>query len=81
MPSSLIHQDFHVSFVILSAALAVTGGEAMYADPARLVRHLPAGFGAERFLVDPAIDPARLPAADADQAAGFRCCSPASSRF
>lgn len=29
----LIHQDFHVSFAILGAAfLAVTGGEAMYAD-------------------------------------------------
>ncbi len=29
----LIHQDFHISFAILGAAfLAVTGGEAMYAD-------------------------------------------------
>jgi KUP system potassium uptake protein len=29
----LVHQDFHVSFAILGAAfLAVTGGEAMYAD-------------------------------------------------
>src|SRR3954462_11048643 len=29
----LIHQDFHVSFAVLGAAfLAVTGGEAMYAD-------------------------------------------------
>ena len=34
MPSNfLIHQDFHISFAILGAAfLAVTGGEAMYAD-------------------------------------------------
>jgi KUP system potassium uptake protein len=29
----LIHQDFHISFAVLGAAfLAVTGGEAMYAD-------------------------------------------------
>ena len=29
----LIHQDFHITFAILGAAfLAVTGGEAMYAD-------------------------------------------------
>src|SRR5204863_387179 len=29
----LIHQDFHISFAIIGAAfLAVTGGEAMYAD-------------------------------------------------
>ncbi len=55
----LIHQDFHISFAILGAAfLAVTGGEAMYADmghfgrlPIRLglVRDVPAGAGAELF--------------------------------
>ncbi len=35
----LIHQDFHISFAILGAAfLAVTGGEAMYADMAHFGR-------------------------------------------
>ena len=120
----LIHQDFHISFAILGAAfLAVTGGEAMYADmghfgrnpirlawfavalPALVLNYfgqaglsdhrsdrdrqpvLPAraGLGAisagrvrgarhrdrlagdhlGRVLADPAIDPARLPAAHA----------------
>ena len=122
----LIHQDFRISFAILGAAfLAVTGGEAMYADmghfgrnPIRLAwfavalpalvlnyfgqagllitdrdarsttrsiqlapdwAHYPlvalrggrhrdrlAGDHLRRVLADPAIDPARLPAADAD---------------
>src|ERR1700760_1098054 len=36
----LIHQDFHISFAILGAAfLAVTGGEAMYADMGHFGRH------------------------------------------
>ena len=36
----LVHQDFHVSFAILGAAfLAVTGGEAMYADMGHFGRH------------------------------------------
>jgi KUP system potassium uptake protein len=36
----LLHQDFHVSFAILGAAfLAVTGGEAMYADMGHFGRH------------------------------------------
>ena len=123
----LIHQDFHISFAILGAAfLAVTGGEAMYADmghfgrvPIRLAWfavalpalvlnyfgqaallitdpsaidnpfyqlapdwvHYPlvafatrrhrdrlAGDHLGRVFADPAIDPARLPAAHADQA-------------
>ena len=123
----LIHQDFHISFAILGAAfLAVTGGEAMYADmghfgrvpirlawfavalpalvlnyfgqaallitdptrdrksvlparaglgalPAGRVRHARhrdrlAGDHLGRVLADPAIDPARLPAAHAHRA-------------
>jgi KUP system potassium uptake protein len=36
----LVHQDFHISFAILGAAfLAVTGGEAMYADMGHFGRH------------------------------------------
>ena len=131
----LIHQDFHVSFAILGAAfLAVTGGEAMYADmghfgrvPIRLAwfavalpalvlnyfgqaallitdptaienpfypacprlaalpagrvrrarhRDRVAGDHLGRVLADPAIDPARLPAADADRAHHQRCDRP-----
>ena len=131
----LIHQNFHVSFAILGAAfLAVTGGEAMYADmghfgrmPIRLAwfavalpalvlnyfgqaallitdptrdrksvlparprlaalpagrvrsarhRDRVAGDHLRRVLADPAGDPARLPAADADQAHHQRCDGP-----
>ena len=62
----LIHQNFHISFAILGAAfLAVTGGEAMYADmghfgrvPIRLAwfAHRPARSGAELFWPGRAAD-------------------------